>query len=118
MWVAVFRLEISIPGARSRKDRRQVVRSLKERLAGRFNVMCAEVDDQESWVRASLGITSCANERALLVDLEEKLVRYASNDRGALLGNVESEIFRYEDGVIELPLASSMNQDEEYEQPL
>jgi uncharacterized protein YlxP (DUF503 family) len=110
MWVAVFRLELSIPGARSRKDRRQVVRSLKERLAGRFNVMCAEVDDQESWVRASLGVTSCANEKALLKDLEGKLVRYVANDRGAMLGNVESEVFRFEAGVIEWPLTSSENQ--------
>ena len=96
MWVAVFRLELSIPGARSRKDRRQVVKSLKDRLAGRFNVACAEVDDRESWVRASLGVTAYANEKALLENLKSELLKYAANDRGAMLGSAQSEIFRFE----------------------
>ena len=95
MWVAVLRLDLSIPGARSLKDRRQAVKSLKERIQSRFNVCCAEVDDQESWVRASLGVTACANDQDFLKSVAEEIVRYASNDSGVLLGNVERDIFRY-----------------------
>lgn len=95
MWVAVLRLEIAIPGARSLKDRRQVVKSLKERLQHRFNVCCAEVGDLDSWTRASLGITACANDQAFLQEVADEIVRYAGNDPGALLGHVERNFFNY-----------------------
>ena len=99
MWVAILRLEIAIPGARSRKDRRQVVKSLKDRIRNRFQVSCAEVDDRESWTRASLGVTACANEKPFLTDLSDKIVRYAGNDAGALLGRVEKDVFRFSDEI-------------------
>ena len=98
MWVAVLRLDIGIPGARSRKDRRQVVKSLKERIQSRFNVCCAEVGDLDTWTRASLGVTACANERQLLQDMSDEIVRYAGNDAGAMLGNVERDLFNYGEG--------------------
>jgi len=96
MWVAVLRLELAIPGARSLKDRRQVVRSLKERLISKFNVNCAEVDEAESWVRASLGVTACSNEKQYLEDLANEISRYAGQDPGAMLAHVDRDVFRYE----------------------
>lgn len=95
MWVAVLRFDLGIPGARSRKDRRQVVKSLKERIQSRFNVCCAEVGDLDTWTRATLGVTACANDRQLLSDTADEIVRYASNDAGAMLGHVERDFFRY-----------------------
>lgn len=95
MWVAVARLDVVIPGARSLKDRRQAVKSLKERLAGRFSVTCAEVDDRESWTRASLGVSACANEKAFVEELIGEVVRYAGNDHGVMLGMVEQACFRF-----------------------
>ncbi|MCW8130673.1 MAG: DUF503 domain-containing protein [Planctomycetota bacterium] len=95
MWVAVLRLEIAIPGARSRKDRRQVVKSLKERIQSRFNVCCAEVGDLDTWTRATLGVTACANDRQLLQEMSDEIVRYAGNDAGAMLGSVDRDLFRY-----------------------
>lgn len=95
MWVAVARLDVMIPGARSLKDRRQAVKSLKERLAGRFPVACAEVDDRESWTRASLGVSACANEKAFVEELMEEVVRYAGNDHGVMLGPVQQACFRF-----------------------
>ena len=96
MWVAVLRLNLAIPGARSLKDRRQAVKSLKERLIQRFSVACAEVDDGESWTRASLGLSACSNEKSYLENLLQEIARYAGNDSGALLGKVEQDIFRFE----------------------
>ena len=90
-----MRLDLGIPGARSRKDRRQVVKSLKERLHSRFQVACAEVGDLDTWTRASLGVTACANEKEHLEDVVQEVERYARNDPGALLGNVEREIFKF-----------------------
>ena len=66
MAIGLLTLEIHIPDARSLKDKRQVLRSLKERLRGRFNVAVAEMDHQESWQRAQIGIVSLSNEPAHL----------------------------------------------------
>jgi hypothetical protein len=95
MWVGVLRLDLAIPGARSLKDRRQVVKSLKERLISRFGVACAEVGDRESWVRASLGVAVCSVDRAHVQELLDNVARYAQNDAGAAVGNVDRDIFQY-----------------------
>jgi hypothetical protein len=89
MAVGLLTLEIHIPDSRSLKDKRQVLRSLKDRLRGRFNVAVAELDHQESWQRAQVGIVSLSNDpahleqslRAVLKEAEELLGRdLASSD--------------------------------------
>ncbi len=102
MWVAVLRLDVAIPGARSRKDRRQAVKSLKERLGSRFNVSCAEVDDQQSWVRASLGIAACGNEKSSMEEKADAIARYAAHDAGVMLGRVKRDVFRFEDDSLDI----------------
>lgn len=54
-------VEIRIPGARSIKDRRQVVRSLVEAPRHRFSVASAEVDDATEHKRAVLGFSAVSN---------------------------------------------------------
>jgi uncharacterized protein YlxP (DUF503 family) len=49
-------LEIEIPHAQSLKDRRQVIRSLKDKLRHSFNLAVAELDEATVWNRATLGI--------------------------------------------------------------
>jgi uncharacterized protein len=58
MTIAKLTLELSIPHAQSLKDRRQVVRSLKDKLRHGFNVSVAELDDANLWNRATLGIAA------------------------------------------------------------
>ncbi len=57
MIVALLSVELYLPGARSLKDKRMVVRRVKDRLA-KFNVAVAEVDHQDLWQRAALGIVT------------------------------------------------------------
>jgi len=96
MWIAILRIDLMIPGSRSLKDRRQVVRSLKERLRSRFDVACAEVGDVESWNRASLGISAVANEKPILQDIASEIIRYARSDPGAQLAHSESDFLNYQ----------------------
>jgi uncharacterized protein YlxP (DUF503 family) len=58
MTIAKLTFEISIPHAQSLKDRRQVVRSLKDKLRHGFNVGIAELDDASLWNRATLGVVA------------------------------------------------------------
>jgi len=56
MPLARLTLEIEIPHAQSLKDRRQVIRSLKDKLRHSFNLAIAELDEATVWNRATLGI--------------------------------------------------------------
>jgi uncharacterized protein YlxP (DUF503 family) len=58
MPIAKLTVQISIPHAQSLKDRRQVVRSLKDKLRHGFNVSVAELDDASLWNRATLGVAA------------------------------------------------------------
>jgi uncharacterized protein YlxP (DUF503 family) len=82
MAVALLTLEIYIPDSRSLKDKRQVLRSLKDRLRARFNVAVAELDHQDSWQRAQIGIVSLSNDAAHL----EQSLRTVLNEAEELLG--------------------------------
>jgi uncharacterized protein YlxP (DUF503 family) len=57
MVIAVLRVEIHIPYAQSLKDKRMVLRRLKDRLQ-KFNVAVAEVEHQELWQRSELGVVA------------------------------------------------------------
>jgi uncharacterized protein len=76
MPIGLLTLEIYIPEAHSLKDKRQVLRSLKDRLRRKYNVAVAELDDQGSWQRSVVGVVSLSNnaghvEQSLRTVLEE-----------------------------------------------
>jgi uncharacterized protein YlxP (DUF503 family) len=76
MPIGLLTLEIYIPEAHSLKDKRQVLRSLKDRLRSRFNVAVAELDGEDSWQRSVVGVVSLSNkaghvEQSLRTVLEE-----------------------------------------------
>ena len=60
MTIALLSIEIHIPMAQSLKDKRMVLRRLKDRL-GPFNVAVAEVGHQDLWQRAELGVVTVAS---------------------------------------------------------
>ncbi|MBA5866749.1 MAG: DUF503 family protein [Nitrospira sp. CR1.3] len=62
MVVGLCTVELFIPDSQSLKDKRQVLLSLKDRLRERFNLSVAEVDGQDLWQRAVLGLACVANE--------------------------------------------------------
>ncbi len=66
MAVASLTVEVHITHARSLKDRRQVVRSLKEQLGHGFNISIAELDEAITWRSATLGIVAISASRDYL----------------------------------------------------
>jgi uncharacterized protein len=66
-------LELRIESAHSLKDRRQVVRSLKEKLRHGFNISIAEMDEAPTWQSATLGIAAISASRDYLSGLMREL---------------------------------------------
>jgi uncharacterized protein YlxP (DUF503 family) len=56
MFVGIVRIELHLPAATSLKDKRSVVRSLKDRIRQRTSAAVAEVDHQDLWQRCALGV--------------------------------------------------------------
>jgi uncharacterized protein len=56
MVVGLLHMELHLPASHSLKEKRSVVNHVKERLRTRFNASVAEVDHQELWQRAALGV--------------------------------------------------------------
>jgi uncharacterized protein len=56
--IALLTLDVHIPHAQSLKDKRMIVRRLKDRLRSKFNVAVAEVDHQDLWQRAQLSVVT------------------------------------------------------------
>jgi hypothetical protein len=77
MPVAFLTLEIRIEHAQSLKDRRQVVRSLKDQLRQGFNVSVAELDEAVVWQSATLGVVAISRSRDYLHGLIEEVERAA-----------------------------------------
>ena len=65
MSVAVLHVEIHIPYAQSLKDKRMVLRRIKDRLQ-KFNVAVAELEHQDLWQRSTLGIVSICSDHLIL----------------------------------------------------
>ena len=86
MPVAQLTLEIRIEHAQSLKDRRQVVRSLKDQLKQGFNVSVAEMDEAVTWQSATIGVVAISRSRDYLHGLIEEVERAArrmTNELGA-----------------------------------
>lgn len=69
MVVGVCTIEIHLPFSQSLKDKRRVLKSLKDRLRGRHNISLAEVDGQDLWQRSVLCIAAVSDKRPPLESL-------------------------------------------------
>jgi uncharacterized protein YlxP (DUF503 family) len=88
MPVAQLTLELRIEHAQSLKDRRQVVRSMKDQLRQGFNISVAEMDEAVTWQSATLGVVAVSRSRDYLHGLIEEVERAArrmANELGAEL---------------------------------
>jgi uncharacterized protein len=92
MPIGLLTLEIHIPDAQSLKDKRQVLRSLKDRLRAHYNVAIAELEHQELWQRAKVGVVSISADGKYL---EESLTAVAAESERILERSLVSQQIDY-----------------------
>ena len=69
MFVGIVRVELHLPSSGSLKDKRAIVRSLKERIRHRVQAAVSEVDHQDLWQRAALGVSVVSGESRQIAEL-------------------------------------------------
>jgi uncharacterized protein YlxP (DUF503 family) len=81
MPIGLLTLQIHIPDAQSLKDKRQILRSLKDRLRGHFNVAVAELDHQDLWQRSVIGVVGISSDER---HLEQSMAEVAAESERIL----------------------------------
>ena len=85
MPVGLLTLELHLAEAQSLKDKRQVLRSLKERLRANYNVAVAELDFEDTWQRSVIGVVTLSNEEQHVEEALQKVLAEADRILGPLL---------------------------------
>ena len=89
MVIGVCTWELSLPECRSLKEKRMVVKSLKERLQSRFRVSVAETRFQDVWTRAELTAAVVTSDTRHADSVLDTLDRFVEGDGRALILRVE-----------------------------
>ncbi len=85
MVITVVTWELSIPGCSSLKEKRMVIRSLKDRMRNKFNVSVAETGHQDVLTRAELSVALVATDQRFADSVIDKVDRLVDTDRRALI---------------------------------
>ena len=80
--IGVLTLELRIEDAHSLKDKRHVVKGLKDRLRARFNVAVAEIDFEDTWQRALVAAVTVSSSR----ERAEQVLQAVEEDAAGVLG--------------------------------
>jgi uncharacterized protein len=99
MTVGIARLTLFLGDSRSLKDKRMVLRRVKDRLRQKFNVAAAEVEDNDLWQRAVLGLVVVGNERRFVESSLDEVIRFVRAQ--AEVTNAEREIQSFNDALAE-----------------
>jgi uncharacterized protein len=92
MTVGVLQLDLSIADAMSLKDKRRVVKSVKDRLSWRFNVSVAETGALDLHRRALISVAMVANESKFVLSTLSKIVNFVQKDPIAVLDDYQIDL--------------------------
>lgn len=81
MFIATCIITLDLEGVRSLKEKRSIVKSVTTRLHREFNLSVAEVDGQDAWGTAIIGLAAVGNDKAYLHRLLEKSVAWVEEQR-------------------------------------
>jgi hypothetical protein len=91
MVVAILTVSLSIPHANSLKDKRRVIKSLKDRIRNGFNVSVAEIGDQDIWRNAVLGIATISADSSYANGVLSRIQDLITNGSEAIMTGCELE---------------------------
>ena len=97
MFIGVGRIELRIPASGSLKSKRHVVKALTGGLRAKFNVAVAEVDHQDLWQRASLGVTCISESSFHAQKMLREIERFVERDSRIEMLNTSVDVWPWED---------------------
>jgi uncharacterized protein len=104
--VGIARLTLFLPASHSLKEKRMVLRRVKDRLQQKFNAAVAEVGDNDVWQRAQLGVVVVGNERRFTESSLDEVIRFVRSE--AEVTSAERELQTFNDALAETDLGFKM----------
>ncbi|MDQ6644920.1 MAG: DUF503 domain-containing protein [Chloroflexota bacterium] len=96
MMIGVSQITLHLPDSQSLKDKRQIIKSVMARVRNRFEVAIAEVEEQDRWQIAVLGVSCVSNSRQHTEEILGHVRRYIEETRpDIIVSNVESELITW-----------------------
>jgi uncharacterized protein YlxP (DUF503 family) len=96
MVIGISQISLHLPDCHSLKEKRQIVKSLIARVRNQFSVAIAEVDDQDLWQSAILGVSCVSNSGQHADEVLGHVRRYIEETRPDLLvSRVETELVNW-----------------------
>lgn len=101
MVVGVCRVSLLIEESQSLKDKRSVLRRIKDRVTQKFNCAIAEVGDPDTWQSAQLGFVVVSNERGFTQSMVQKILTFIDDLAMGKLIDDEQDYIDYGNGALE-----------------
>jgi uncharacterized protein YlxP (DUF503 family) len=99
MTVGIARLTLFLPASHSLKEKRTVLRRVKDRVRAKFNAAIAEVEDNDVWQRGVLGVALVGNERRFVESAVDEVIRFVRGE--AEVVNAEKELQTFSEALAE-----------------
>lgn len=92
MTIGAMRVTLFVPDSDSLKAKRVVVRALKDRIRGSFNVSVAEVDSQDKWQKIVLGVAAVGQDKRYIDGMLNRVLDLMRKDGRTHILDSEMEI--------------------------
>ncbi len=93
MIVGTLKLRFVLRESHSLKDKRRVIKSLKDTLSNKFNISVAETDEQDVWQTAEIGVAAVGTDGSFVQSVLTQVVNYARYFGGVELVDQQQELF-------------------------
>jgi hypothetical protein len=94
MVVGMLTVRLHLPENSSLKEKRRVVKSLLDRIRDRWNVSCAEIEDQDLWQRATLGVVCLNTDQPHADRTLAQVAAYIESDPRVVVTDINVEFIR------------------------
>ena len=92
MLVGLLSVELLLPGCGCLKEKRMIIKSLKDRLRNKFNISIAEVENNDKWQRATLAIALVGNDNKYIDGQIQAVLREIENKKDVQMLTYQMEI--------------------------
>ena len=93
MIVGTLKIRLVLRESHSLKDKRRVLKSLKDTLSNKFNISVAETDEQDVWQTAEIGVAAVGTDGPFVQSVRTNVVNYVRSCGGVELVDSEQELY-------------------------
>jgi uncharacterized protein YlxP (DUF503 family) len=91
MIIGVIEVRMHLPGIRSLKGKRQILKSLKDRLRNKFNVSVGELDGHDLWQSSTIGVAIVSGDRAYANTVLSKVADFFNRQPEIVIVDIRME---------------------------